>query len=113
MLADRFQVDEGSDDVRLDERGGIVQRIVIVGLRRVVHDGVRLGDQAVHQGRVADVPDLETDAVRRKAGEVLPVAGVGQLVQDDDVVPGLADDVVDDSAALLTQLPYDFFFFFF
>ena len=55
----------------------------------VVHDGVVARDDPVQQLRVADVAHDELHAVRRQPGDVLGVAGVGQLVQHGDVHPGV------------------------
>ena len=71
-----------------------------MALGGVVHDGVVAGDDAVQQLRVADVAHDELHAVRRQPGDVLGVAGVGQLVQDGDVHPGVVvDHVVHEVAA--------------
>ena len=56
-----------------------------MALGGVVHDGVVARDDAIQQPRVADVAHDELHAVRRQAGDVLGVAGVGQLVQDGHV----------------------------
>ena len=62
--------------------------------------GVGPGHEAVDQVGVADVAHDELDAVRGQAGDVLGVAGVGQLVEHGDVDAGvLAHDVVDEVGA--------------
>jgi hypothetical protein len=67
-----------------------------------VHDGVdrRLAEQAVHQRRIADVAVHEP--VPRVVGDrrqVLQVAGVGQLVERDDVGVVMGEDVTDECRA--------------
>ena len=71
-----------------------------MALGGVVDDRVVAGDDAVQQLRVADIADDELHAVRRQSGDILGVAGVGQLVQDGDVHLGVAvDHVVHEVAA--------------
>ena len=71
-----------------------------MALGGVVHDGVVAGDQPVEQLGVADVAHDELHAVGRQTGDVLGVAGVGQLVQDGDVdVRVVVDHVVHEVAA--------------
>ena len=66
----------------------------------VVHDRVVARDDAVQQLRVADVAHDELHAVGGQPRDVLAVAGVGQLVQDGDVDPGVVvDHVVHEVAA--------------
>lgn len=75
-----------------------------MGLRGVVHDGVVARDDAVQQFRVADVAHDELHAVGGQPGDVLGVAGVGQLVQDGDmylwvVIDHVVHEVAADKAA--------------
>ena len=66
----------------------------------VVHDGVVARDDTVQQLGVADVAHDELHAVGGQAGDVLGVAGVGQLVQDGDVdARVVVHDVVHEVAA--------------
>ena len=69
--AHRLQHGEGADDVGVQERLGIGQRIVDVGLGGEVHDGVGLGDELRHQLGVGDValhqPDVVGDRRQRFA----------------------------------------------
>ena len=104
VLADGLQQAEGALDVGAQERLGVRDGVVVVGLGRVVHDGVVARDDAVQQLGVADVAHDELHAVRRQPGDVLGVAGVGQLVQDGDVdarvvVHHVAHEVAADEAA--------------
>ena len=95
-----LQKAEGALDVGAQEGLGVGDRIVVVGLGGVVHDGVVARDDAVQQPCVADVAHDELHAVGRQPGDVLGVAGVGQLVQDGDVHPGVVvHDVVHEVAA--------------
>ena len=100
ILADGLQKAEGALDVGAQERLRVGDGVVVVALGGVVHDRVVAGDQLVQQLRVADVAHHELDAIRRQPGDVLGVAGVGQLVQDGDVHPGVVvDHVVHEVAA--------------
>ena len=95
-----FQQAEGALDVGAQEGLGVRDGVVVVGLRGVVHDCVVARDQPVQQLRVADVAHDELHAVRWQPGDVLGVAGVGQLVQDGDVdARVVVHDVVDEVAA--------------
>ncbi|MNY39799.1 hypothetical protein D3C86_1745020 [compost metagenome] len=61
-----------------------------MGLGGEVHDGVGLGRERVDEGRVADVAVDEAEAgVGLKILEARQVAGVGQRVEDDDLVLGM------------------------
>ena len=100
VLADGLEQAEGALHVGAQERLRVRDGVVVVGLRGVVHDGVVAGDQLIEQGGVADVAHDELHAVRGQPGDVLGVAGVGQLVQDGDVDVGVVvDHVVDEVAA--------------
>ena len=100
VLADGLQQAEGALDVGAQEGLGVGDGVVVVALGGVVHDGVVARDDAVQQRGVADVAHDELHAVRWQAGDVLGVAGVGQLVQDGDVHPGVVvDHVVHEVAA--------------
>ena len=91
---------EGALHVGAQEGLGVGDGVVVVGLGGVVHDRVVAGDQFIEQPSVADVADDELHAVRRQPRDVLGVAGVGQLVQDGHVHPGVVvDHVVHEVAA--------------
>lgn len=95
-----LQQAEGALYVGAQEGLRVGDGVVVVALGGVVHDGVVARDDAVQQRGVADVAHDELHAVRRQPGDVLGVAGVGQLVQDGDVHPGVVvDHVVDEVAA--------------
>ncbi len=95
-----LQQAEGSLDVGAQERLGVGDGVVVVRLCGVVHDRVVARDDAVQQPSVADVADDELHAVRRQPRDVLGIAGVGQLVQDGHVHPGVVvDHVVHEVAA--------------
>ena len=81
VLPHGLQQAEGALDVGSQERLRVRDGVVVVGLRRVVDDGVVPGDELVEQGRVADVAHDELDAVGGKARDVLGVARVGELVE--------------------------------
>ena len=90
----------GALDVGLQERARVGDGVVVVGLGGVVDHGVGPGHEAVDQRGVADVAHDELDAVGGQPGDVVGVAGVGELVQHGDVHAGvLAHDVVDEVGA--------------
>ena len=100
VLADGLQQAEGSLHVGAQERLRVGDGVVVVALRGVVHDGVVARDDAVQQRGVADVADDELHAVGGQPGDVLGVAGVGQLVQDGHVdARVVVHDVVHEVAA--------------
>ena len=100
VFADGLQQAEGALDVRAQEGLRVGDGVVVVALGGVVHDGVVAGDDLIQQPGVADVAHDELHAVRRQPGDVLGVAGVGQLVQDGHVHVGVVvDHVVHEVAA--------------
>lgn len=100
VLADGLQQAEGALHVGAQERLGVGDGVVVVALCGVVHDGVVARDDPVQQLGVADVTDDELDPVPGQPGDVLGVAGVGQLVQDGDVdVRMVVHDIVHEVAA--------------
>ena len=100
VFAHGLQQAEGALDVGAQEGLRVGDGVVVVGLGGVVHDGVVAGDQPVQQPGVADVAHDELHAVRGQPGDVLGVAGVGQLVQDGHVdARVVVHDVVHEVAA--------------
>ena len=100
VFADGLQQAEGAIDVGAQERLGVGDGVVVVGLRGIVDDRVVARDDAIQQLRVADVAHDELHAVRRQPGDILGVAGVGQLVQHGDVdARVVVHDVVHEVAA--------------
>ena len=94
----------GALHVGAQERLRVRDGVVVVRLGSVVHDGVVAGDQAIEQPSVADVPHHELHAVLGQAGNVLGVAGVGELVEHSHVhvrmvVDNMVDEVASDEAA--------------
>ena len=85
VLADGLQQAEGALHVGAQERLRVGDGVVVVALGGVVHDGVVARHQLIKQLRVADVAHDELHAVGGQPGDVLGVAGVGQLVQDGHV----------------------------
>ena len=109
--ADRFEQLIGADHVRLDERPRRVQRVVVVGLGREVHDGVtseprRRRSAARRRCRPA------TSDTRSRPSTFAAVARVRQQVVDDDLPVGpLAVDVAhevraDEAGAAGDQQPH-------
>ena len=100
VLADGLQQAEGALDVGAKERLRVGDGVVVVALGGVVHDCVVPRHQLIEQPGVADVAHDELHAVGGKPGDVLGVAGVGQLVQDGDVdARVVVHDVVHEVAA--------------
>ena len=100
VLADGLQKAEGALHVGAQERLRVCDGVVVVGLCGVVHDGVVARHQPVQQLGVADVAHDELHAVGGQPGDVLGVAGVGQLVQDGDMHVGVVvHDIVHEVAA--------------
>ena len=104
VLARRLEERVGALDVGAKEGLGIRDGVVVVALRRVVHDGVVPGDQFLEQCAIADVADDQLDTVLRQARDVLRVAGVGELVEHGHVHAGVLphhvmDEVRPDEAA--------------
>ena len=62
----------GADDVRVQERAGVMQGIVVVRLGRVVDHHVGVGHEPVDQGGVADIALHEAEALLRKARSGIP-----------------------------------------
>ena len=104
VLADGLQQAEGALHVGAQERLRVGDGVVVVALCGVVHDGVVARDDPVQQPGVADVAHDELHAVGGQPGDVLGVAGVGQLVQDGHVdarvvVDHIVHEVAADEAA--------------
>ena len=72
----------GALDVGAQEGLRIGDRVVVVRLGGVVHDGVVARDEALEQLGVADVAHHELHPILGQAGDVLRVARVGELVED-------------------------------
>lgn len=100
VLPHGLQQAEGALHVGAQERLGVRDGVVVVALGGVVHDRVVARDDAVQQLCVADVANDELDPILGQPGDVLGVAGVGQLVQDGHVHVGVVvHDVVHEVAA--------------
>ena len=91
----REDVGTGADDVRVQERPGVMQGVVVVRLGSVVDHHIGVSHQAVHQGGVGDVSLDEPEPVLRQVPKRGQVARVGQLVQHRDVVVRVFQNVVD------------------
>ena len=108
-----------AEDVGAQERLGVVDRAVDVGLGGEVHDRVDATgavDRRAHGGRVADAALHE--AVARVLGDrqqVLEVAGVGELVVADDLPVGVLGEHApdeggaDEPGAAAYEKPHPFF----
>ena len=67
--------------VRSQERFRVRDRIVVMGLGRVVHDRVVARHDPVEQLGVADVAVHELDTILRQTRDILDVARIGQGIQ--------------------------------
>lgn len=85
VLPHGLQKAEGALHVGAQERLRVGDGVVVVALGGVVYDGVVARYQPVQQPGIADVAHDELHAVGGQPGDVLGVAGVGQLVQDGHV----------------------------
>ena len=94
IFPDGLQQAEGALHVRAKEGLRVGDGVVVVALGGVVHDGVVARDDLLEKLGIADVAHDELHAVGGQPGDVLGVAGVGQLVQDGDVYLGMAVDHV-------------------
>ena len=81
ILPDRLEQAERALHVRPQERLRIRDRIVVMGLGRVVHDRVVARHDPVEQLGVADVAVHELDTILRQARDILDVARIGQGIQ--------------------------------
>ena len=81
ILPDRLEQTERAFHVRLQERFRVRDRIVVMGLGRVVHDRVVARHDPVEQLGVADVAVHELDTILRQARDILDVARIGQGIQ--------------------------------
>ena len=100
ILPHGLQQAEGSLDVGAQEGLRVCDGVVVVALGGVVHDGVVARDDAVEQSGIADVAHDELDPILGQPGDVLGVAGVGQLVEHGDMHFGVVvHDVVHEVAA--------------
>src|SRR5699024_7917514 len=100
VAAHRLEQGERADQVGVDERGRVGQRVVVVRLGGEMHHRVDARDQLVDQLGVGHVADDELGAA---AGQRGAVAGVGELVEHRDVdlgpqAPGQVHEVRADEA---------------
>jgi hypothetical protein len=94
VLAGGLDERERADDVRVEERARVVQGVVVVALRRVVHNDVAVFDEAVDKGRVGDVALDEGEPLGVESVERGHVARVGEIVEDGHVVIGGLEHVM-------------------
>ena len=81
ILPDRLEQAERAFHVRPQERFRVRDRIVVMGLGRVVHDRVVARHDPVEQLGVADVAVHELDTILRQARDILDVARISQGIQ--------------------------------
>ena len=85
VLAGRLQQAERALHVRLQERLRVRDAVVIVRLRRVMHDRIMTRHDFVEQLRIADVPVHELHTVAQNGLDVLQVACIRQRIQHRDM----------------------------
>ena len=79
-----LQQSVGACNVGVDERLGVSNRFVIVAFGGKVHDGLVVSDQGFNQLLVTDIPNDEGDSAGRQTIKIVPVGGIGQLVEHRD-----------------------------
>ena len=89
VLAHRLEQTEGPLHVSAQEGLGIGDGVIVMGLRRIMHDGVMARDQPVQQVGIADVAHNELHTIGRQTSDVLGVASVSQLIQNRHVNLGV------------------------
>jgi len=99
VLPDGLQQRERADQVGLDEGGGVVQRVVVVGFGGEVHDDVGVGDEPVDEVGVTHVADHERDTVGRQPLERRLVSRVGEGVENDDPMLRVIEKVPNEVSA--------------
>ena len=84
VTADGLQQREGADQVRLHERVRVVQRVVVVRLRREVDESRRRSRDSSPSTSVGvgDIAHDDVEAVLRQSRQRAQVARVGQRVED-------------------------------
>ena len=81
VLAHGLEQAEGAHDVRLHKRFGVRDRIVVVGLSRIMHNRIMTRHDPVKQLRVADVAMHEIHTIRRDALQIIQVTRIRQRIQ--------------------------------
>lgn len=104
VLPHGLQQAEGALHVGAQERLGVGDGVVVVALGGVVDDGVVARNNLIEELSIADVANDELDPILGQPGDVLGVAGIGQLVQDGHVHVGMVvhhvvHEVASDEAA--------------
>ena len=89
VLPDRLQQTERALHIRPQKRLRIRDGIIIMRLRRVMHDRVMTRHDTVQQIRIADITHDQFHAVLGKARDVLRIARVRELVQHGHVHVGM------------------------
>ena len=91
VLSHRLENGVSADDIGLDKRPRVTQGIIIVTFGGKMHHDVGLGDQAIHQRRVANITFHKRDLIRHRL-QISLVTGVGQIVNHRYVIFGLILD---------------------
>ncbi|CAM4515923.1 hypothetical protein KLAE6086_24945 [Klebsiella aerogenes] len=100
MLAGGFEQCESTDQVGLDKRGRAINRAVDVAFGRQVHHDIRLEGIELRRNssRVSNIGLGERVAfVAGYRRQRLEVTGIGQAVHDKDFIPGIFNDMTNNS----------------
>ena len=81
VLPGGFQETERALHIRPQERLRIRDRIIIMRLRRIMHNRIMTRYDPIQQIRIADVAMHELDTILRKPGDILDVARIRQRIQ--------------------------------
>ena len=76
----------GADEIGVNERARVIERVVVVALRGEMHNEVRRRHQGVYQLAVGDVPLCERQS--RVDGQRRLVTRVGEVVEHGDLGVG-------------------------
>lgn len=85
ILARRFKQAECALDVRFHKRFRICNRVVVMRLGRIMHDGIMPRHQFVKQLRIADVAMYELDTIAEDRLDVLEVACIRKCIEHRDM----------------------------
>ena len=89
VLPHGLEKPERALDVGPEKRLGVGDGVIVMGLRRIVNDGVVTGNYLVQQLGVADVAYHKLDTVLGEPSNVLRVTSVGQLIENRDANLGV------------------------
>ena len=85
VLTDCFENGVSADDVRFDKGPWFTQGVIVVTLGGKMHDDISFADEFIHKVVVANVASDELYFIQHRF-EVVDIAGIGQLIDDGDLV---------------------------